>query len=65
MEAAALMALSQASGAEIASLLHVTNAFATTTNDFQKGPADINRRILDCCFDAFLDAVKPANGREG
>jgi len=62
MEAAALMALSVSNGAEIASLLHVTNAFATTTNDFQKGPADINRRILDCCFDAFSDALKPANG---
>jgi nucleoside phosphorylase len=65
MEAAALMALSQVSGAEIASLLHVTNTFATTANDFNKGPADINRGILDCCFDAFLDAMKLANGREG
>jgi nucleoside phosphorylase len=65
MEAAALMALSHVSGAEIASLLHVTNTFATTANDFDKGPADINRRILSCCFDAFSDAMKPANGREG
>ncbi len=65
MEAAALMALSHVSGAEIASLLHVTNAFATTKNDFEKGPANINRRILDCCFDAFLAAMNPANGREG
>ena len=65
MEAAALMALAQVSGAEIASLLHVTNTFATTENDFHKGPADINRRILSCCFDAFLDARQPASGREG
>lgn len=65
MEAAALMALSHVSGAEIASLLHVTNTFATTANDFDKGPAEINRRILSCCFDAFSDAMKPANGREG
>lgn len=65
MEAAALMALSQTTGAEIVSLLHVTNTFATTANDFDKGPADINRRILSCCFDAFSDAMKSANGREG
>lgn len=65
MEAAAFMALSQVSGAEIASLLHVTNTFATTANDFNKGPADINRRIVNCCFDAFSDAMKPATGCEG
>lgn len=65
MEAAALMALAQVSGAEIASLLHVTNTFATTANDFDKGPTDINRRIVSCCFDAFSDAMKPANGGEG
>jgi uridine phosphorylase len=64
MEAAALMALSQVSGAEIVSLLHVTNTFATTTSDFDKGPADINQRILSCCFGAFLDAVKKASGTE-
>ncbi|MHB1033677.1 MAG: nucleoside phosphorylase [Pirellulales bacterium] len=58
MEAAALMALAKVSGAEIASLLHVTNTFATTENDFDKGPADINQRIIHCCFDAFLDAMK-------
>ncbi len=62
MEAAALMALSQVSGAEIASLLHATNTFATAENDFDKGPADINRRIISCCFDAFSDALKPPNG---
>jgi uridine phosphorylase len=65
MEAAALMALSQVSGAEIASLLHVTNTFATTVNDFDKGPADISRRILDCCFDAFLETGKTGNERQG
>jgi uridine phosphorylase len=65
MEAAALMALAQVSGAEIASLLHVTNALATTANDFHKGPADINRRIVICCFNAFSDAIKAANNTEG
>jgi len=65
MEAAALMALSQVSGAEIASLLHVTNTFATTVNDFDKGPADINQRVLSCCFGAFSDAVRAANSTEG
>jgi uridine phosphorylase len=65
MEAAALMALAHVSGAEIASLLHVTNSFATTANDFDKGPADINQRILSCCFEAFSEIVKPANDREG
>jgi len=65
MEAAALMALSQVSRAEIASLLHVTNTFATTANDFNKGPDDINQRILSCCFEAFSDAMKAANNTEG
>jgi uridine phosphorylase len=65
MEAAALMALAHVSGAEIASLLHVTNTFATTETDFDKGPADINRRIVSCCFDAFSEAMKPANRSEG
>ncbi len=65
MEAAALMALAQVSGAEIASLLHVTNTFATTENDFDKGPADINWRIVNCCFDAFSDAMMPAGDTEG
>lgn len=64
MEAAALMALAQVRGAEIASLLHVTNTFATTENDFDKGPADINRRIVNCCFDAFSEAVN-AGGQQG
>ena len=58
------MALAQVSGAEIASLLHVTNTFATTENDFDKGPADINRRIVSCCFDAFSDAMRAANSTE-
>jgi hypothetical protein len=65
MEAAALMALAQVSGAEMASLLHVTNTFATTENDFDKGPVDINQRIVNCCFDAFSDAMKPAGDTEG
>lgn len=65
MEAAALMALAQVSGAEIASLLHVTNTFATTENDFDKGPADINRRIVSCCLDAFSDAVRASSNTEG
>jgi purine-nucleoside phosphorylase len=65
MEAAALMALSHVSGAEIASLLHVTNTFATTANDFDKGPADINQRILNCCFEAFSDAMRMADNTEG
>jgi uridine phosphorylase len=64
MEAAALMALAHVSGAEIASLLHVTNTFATTENDFDKGPADINRQIVNCCFDAFSDAMRTASNTE-
>lgn len=65
MEAAALMALSHVSGAEIASLLHVTNTFATTANDFDKGPADINQRILSCCFKAFSEVMQAAGSMEG
>lgn len=57
MEAAALMALAQARGAEIASLLHVTNTFATAENDFHKGPNDINDRILACCLATFREAI--------
>lgn len=57
MEAAALMAIATARKAEIASLLHVTNTFATDDKDFQKGPSDINRRILDCCFQTFIEAL--------
>ncbi|MEN6494672.1 MAG: nucleoside phosphorylase [Thermoguttaceae bacterium] len=64
MEAAALMALSQVSGAKIASLLHVTNTFATTANDFDKGPADIHQRILSCCFEAFSHAMRAAGSME-
>lgn len=65
MEAAALMALARVSGAEIASLLHVTNTFATTENDFDKGPSDIHHRILSCCFEAFSDALRAAKSTEG
>lgn len=57
MEAAALMALAEVRNAEIASLLHVTNAFATMENDFHKGPDDINERILRCCLKAFEEAL--------
>lgn len=53
MEAAALMALSQIRGAEIASLLHVTNALATEDDDFHKGPEDIHERVILCCLRAF------------
>ena len=59
------MALAQVSGAEIVSLLHVTNTLATTANDFDKGPADINQRILSCCFEAFSDAMRAADSTEG
>jgi hypothetical protein len=63
MEAAALMALGAARQAEIASLLHVTNSFATSDNDFQKGPPDIHQRILDCCFETFFEALRhPSEG---
>ncbi|MHB9081908.1 MAG: nucleoside phosphorylase [Pirellulaceae bacterium] len=65
MEAAALMSLAQVSGAEVASLLHVTNTFATTANDFDKGPADINQRVLCCCFEAFAHAMRAAHSMEG
>ena len=41
--------------AEIASLPHVTNAFATADNDFHKGPDDINERIIHCGFDAMAE----------
>jgi len=57
MEAAALMALAEARHAEIASLLHVTNSFATSDNDFHKGPEDINERILRCCLTAFCESL--------
>lgn len=58
MEAAALMALSQVRDVQVTSLLHVTNTFAETESDFNKGPADINERVLNCCFDTFLDAFE-------
>lgn len=57
MEAAALMALAQVRKAEIASLLHVTNAFATAENDFHKGPGDINEKVLTCCLQTFREAI--------
>jgi len=55
MEAAALMALAKVRVCEVASLLHVTNAMATTEDDFNKGPADIHERVIACCFAAFRD----------
>ena len=57
MEAAALMVLAEVRGAEIASLLHVTNMFATSENDFHKGQADINERIIRCCLASFAEAL--------
>ncbi len=57
MEAAALMALARVRKAEIASLLHVTNAFATAENDFHKGPGDIHDRVLACCLATFKEAL--------
>lgn len=63
MEATALMALAAVRKAEIASLLHVTNTLATGDADFQKGPPDINRRILSCCFQTFAEALgSPSKG---
>ena len=65
MEAAALMALAEARGAEIASLLHVTNSFATAETDFEKGGPEINERLLHCCLAAFREALgqpAPAGG---
>lgn len=56
MEAAALMALARVRKAEIASLLHVTNAFATAENDFHKGPGDIHDRVSACCLATFKEA---------
>lgn len=55
MEAAALMALAKVRRCEVASLLHVTNALATTEGDFHKGPADIHEKVIACCFAAFRD----------
>jgi len=57
MESAALMALAETRGAEIASLLHVTNSFATAETDFEKGAPDMNERILQCCLAAFAEAL--------
>lgn len=57
MEAAALMALAEVRGAEIASLLHVTNSFATQENDFEKGEGNINEGIIECCLASFGEAL--------
>jgi uridine phosphorylase len=67
MEAAALMALAEARNAEIASLLHVTNALATGETDFQKGPSDVNEKIIRCCFEALAEVTNtgsPVGGEE-
>ncbi len=58
MEAAALMALAEVRQVEIASLLHVTNSFATQENDFEKGDGNINERIIECCLASFREAVR-------
>ena len=63
MEAAALMALAEVHRADIASLLHVTNALATSADDFHKGEGDINERVIVTCLDTFSAALKPS--REG
>lgn len=57
MEAAALMALAEARDAEIASLLHVTNALATADTDFHKGPSDVHEKVITCCLEAFAEAL--------
>lgn len=59
MEAAALMALARARNAEIASLLHVTNALGMDETDFHKGPPDINERVLECCLAVFRQVTGP------
>ena len=58
MEAAALMALAHRTQAEIASLLHLTNAFATSDSDFHKGEEDIHERVIGCCLSAFHEALE-------
>jgi len=63
MEAAGLMALAEARGAEIASLLHVTNVLATGENDFHKGALDIHERIIHCCLASLTEALG-ATGEE-
>jgi uridine phosphorylase len=57
MEAAALMALAKVRPCEVASLLHVTNAMATTEGDFHKGPADIHEKVIACCLAAFREML--------
>lgn len=65
MEAAALMALSHAKQAEIASLIHITNKMGAGEEDFHKGPADIHKRIIESCLDAFDEAIRAENSNEG
>jgi hypothetical protein len=55
LERAASMALAEVQRAEIAALLHVTNNFATTDSDFDKGPGEIHARMINCCHDAFAE----------
>ncbi len=62
MEAAALMTLAEARQTEFASLLHVTNTFATSDNDFHKGPDDIHQRILHSCLAAFCESLRQTPG---
>jgi nucleoside phosphorylase len=61
MEAAALMSLAEARSAEIASLLHVTNSFATVESDFEKGGIGVGERILRCCLATFVEALGTAS----
>ncbi len=62
MEAAALMALGKVRDVNTASLLHVTNTFATSDKDFQKGPDDMNERILRCCLATCCESLGRENG---
>ena len=49
---------------EITSLLHVTNALATSANDFHKGESDINKRVIGSCLDAFVAALRPGHSEK-
>ncbi len=63
MEVAALMTLAEVRGVEIASLLHVTNAFATAEDDFNKGEGNVNETVIRCCAAAFAEVLGEEVGR--
>jgi hypothetical protein len=48
---------SRGKGAEIASLLHVTNSFAMEEGDFDKGEAAVSLRVIVCCSSAFRETL--------